>query len=88
MYILLGTTDYYSSSSSSSSSYVYIQNSFFSDSGNVTPPFTSQRKTTERYHPPIREFLVRLAALLLQTHAKDLRFLGFALRFGRVSDDG
>jgi len=53
MYILLGTEAYYSSSSSSSSSYVYIQNTIFSETGDVSPLFTSQRKTTEAYHPPL-----------------------------------
>ena len=84
---LLGTTAY----SSSSSSCLYRKRDLNDFPTRYLGGFVkiwSREKAREPCCPPIRGFLVRLGALLLQTHAKDLRFFGFCLRFGRVSDGG
>ena len=84
---LLGTTAY----SSSSSSCLYRKRDLNDFPTRFLGGFVkiwSRQKAREPCCPPIRGFLVRLGALLLQTHAKNLRFFGFCLRFGRVSDGG
>ena len=84
---LLGTTAY----SSSSSSCLYRKRDLNDFPTRYLGGFVkiwSQEKAREPCCPPIRGFLVRLGALLLQTHAKNLRFFGFCLRFGRFSDRG
>ena len=84
---LLGTTAY----SSSSSSCLYRKRDLNDFPTRYLGGFVkiwSREKAREPCCPPIRGFLVRLGALLLQTHAKNLRFFGFCLRFGRVSDGG
>jgi hypothetical protein len=84
---LLGTTAY----SSSSSSCLYRKRDLNDFPTRYLGGFVkiwSREKAREPCCPPICGFLVRLGALLLQTHAKNLRFLGFCLRFGRVSDGG